>query len=319
MDPGEARRPAAPASPEATGGDIFRPRSSGGGRDAVPRLRTKRPLAVLGSCRRFYDACPTAPTAPRRARLPISTSPSWGVGRMKDCNWIWGVTNPGQTGTRFGPGGPLRTPSSGPRPLRSTSAQGAAHLRAARRRHRADAALETRFSLAQCHADIEAYYRPHRRRGRSPAVGRRRPLDLAPDPERRWAPGGRWGMIHYSTPTPTRPATYEGSKFHHGGPSGRRCSTACSIRAHDPDRHPRLGRLALGVLHRERHGLTMIHAEEGRVALGIPADRRDGPRGSWGTGRPICPSTSIRSTPAFAPGTGTPARSAGSRRARCSR
>ncbi len=164
-----------------------------------------------------------------------------------------------------------------------------------------DVPMQSRFSLEQCHADIEAFYRKMIRAGVVPlsvggdhsitgsilkAVGAERPV----------------GMIHIDAHCDTS-GVYEGSKFHHGGPFRK----AVLDGVLDPHRTIQIGiRGGAEYLWEFSYdsGMTVIHAEE-VPGLGIPAiiDRA---RAVAGDG-PVYLSFDVDGLdPGFAPGTGTP-------------
>ncbi len=164
-----------------------------------------------------------------------------------------------------------------------------------------DVPMQSRFSLDQCHADIEAFYRRMVRAGVVPlsvggdhsitgsilkAVGAERPV----------------GMIHIDAHCDTS-GMYEGSKFHHGGPF--RLAVLDGVL--DPRRTIQIGiRGGAEYLWEFSYdsGMTVIHAED-VPRLGIPAivDRA---RAVAGDG-PVYVSFDVDSLdPGFAPGTGTP-------------
>jgi guanidinopropionase len=164
-----------------------------------------------------------------------------------------------------------------------------------------DVPLRSRFSLDQCHADIEAFFTGVREAGVVPlavggdhsislpilrALGRHRPL----------------GMVHIDAHCDTGGA-FEGSKFHHGGPFRQ----AVLDGVLDPERTIQIGiRGGASYLWEFSHesGMTVIHAEE-LAAMGVPAaiERARAVVGD----EPAYVSFDIDSLdPAFAPGTGTP-------------
>ena len=121
-----------------------------------------------------------------------------------------------------------------------------------------DVPMRSRFSLDQSHEDIEAIYRHIQQAGVIPlsaggdhsvtlpilrALGRERPLAL----------------IHFDAHCDTG-GPFDGSRFHHGGPSARPCSTGAGSHAHHPDRHPRRGRVPVEFSYAS--GMTVIHAED---------------------------------------------------------
>ena len=115
-----------------------------------------------------------------------------------------------------------------------------------------DVPFRSRFSLEESHEDIEAFYAKLVAAGVVPlsvggdhsithpilkAVGTKRPV----------------GMIHIDAHCDTG-GPFEGTKFHHGGPFRKAVlDGVLDPDAHHPDRHPRLGRISVGVLLRVRH------------------------------------------------------------------
>ena len=90
-----------------------------------------------------------------------------------------------------------------------------------------DVPMRSRFSLEQCHADIEAFFTQVVRGRRDPARGRRRSFDHLPDPEgARPRPAGRHGA--YRRPLRHRRAPSKAPSSITADRSGRRCSPACS-------------------------------------------------------------------------------------------
>jgi guanidinopropionase len=164
-----------------------------------------------------------------------------------------------------------------------------------------DVAMESRFDLARCHADIEAFYDRVRRSGVVPlsvggdhsvtqpilkALGKERPL----------------GLVHIDAHCDTA-GEYEGSKFHHGGPFRQ----AVLDGALDPERTIQIGIRGGGEYLWEfsyESGMTVLHTDE-VVAMGIDAVIAKA-RAVVGDG-PTYISFDIDSIdPGFAPGTGTP-------------
>ena len=164
-----------------------------------------------------------------------------------------------------------------------------------------DVPMQSRFSLADCHADIEAYFKGIAAAGVIPlsvggdhsislpvlkALGAQRPL----------------GMIHIDAHCDTS-GEYEGAKFHHGGPFRQ----AVLDGVLDPERVVQIGiRGSAEWLWEFSYdsGMTVIHAEDidtrGLAAVIGKA------RAVVGDG-PIYVSFDIDSIdPGFAPGTGTP-------------
>ncbi|MFN3745183.1 MAG: agmatinase [Hyphomicrobiaceae bacterium] len=164
-----------------------------------------------------------------------------------------------------------------------------------------DVPMRSRFSLDECHADIEAYYREIARAGVTPlsvggdhsitlpilkALGRDRPL----------------GMVHIDAHCDTA-GEYEGAKFHHGGPF----RLAALEGVLDPERVIQIGIRGGAEYLWEfsfESGMTVIHAEE-VAAMGLDAVIARALE-VIGTG-PAYVSFDVDSLdPAFAPGTGTP-------------
>ena len=164
-----------------------------------------------------------------------------------------------------------------------------------------DVPLRSRFSLAECHADIEACFAGIRAAGVRPlAVGGDHSISL---PILRGLAAERpVGMIHIDAHCDTS-GEYEGSKFHHGGPF-RQAVLAGVL---DPERTIQIGiRGGAEYLWEFSYesGMTVLHAEE-VAALGMPAVIERARR-VVGDG-PTYVSFDIDSLdPGFAPGTGTP-------------
>src|SRR5581483_7426880 len=164
-----------------------------------------------------------------------------------------------------------------------------------------DVPLHSRFSLEECHRDIETYYSRVAAAGVAPvsvggdhsitlpileALGAKRPL----------------GLVHIDAHCDTG-GPFEGSKFHHGGPF-RQAVLAGVL---DPERTIQIGiRGGAEFLWEFSYdsGMTVIHAEEFmRLGVGATVERI---RQVIGDG-PAYVSFDVDSLdPAFAPGTGTP-------------
>jgi guanidinopropionase len=164
-----------------------------------------------------------------------------------------------------------------------------------------DVPMRSRFSLEDCHADIESFFRRVVRAGVVPltvggdhsisgsilkAIGAAKPV----------------GMIHIDAHCDTS-GRYEGSKFHHGGPF-REAVLAGVL---DPRRTIQIGiRGGAEYLWEFSYdsGMTVIHAED-VTALGIPAIVA---RARQVVGQdPVYVSFDVDGLdPGFAPGTGTP-------------
>jgi agmatinase len=164
-----------------------------------------------------------------------------------------------------------------------------------------DVPMRSRFSLDECHADIESFYRRVVAAGVVPvsvggdhsmtysilrAVGEKRPV----------------GMVHIDAHCDTS-GSYEGAKFHHGGPF--RLAVLDGVL--DPERTIQIGIRGNAEYLWEfsyDSGMTVIHAEE-IAELGIAAILGKA-REVVGSG-PTYVSFDVDSLdPGFAPGTGTP-------------
>ena len=122
-----------------------------------------------------------------------------------------------------------------------------------------DVPMRSRYDLAGCHADIEAFYRRLVGAGVVPlSVGGDHSISL---PILKAVGGGRpVGMIHIDAHCDTS-GPYEGSKFHHGGPF----RAAVLEGVLDPERTIQIGiRGAAEYLWEFSYesGMTVIHAEE---------------------------------------------------------
>jgi guanidinopropionase len=164
-----------------------------------------------------------------------------------------------------------------------------------------DVPMRSRFSLADCHADIEAFYTRMAKAGVIPlsvggdhsighpilkGLGASRPL----------------GMVHIDAHCDTS-GEYEGAKFHHGAPFRQ----AVLDGVLDPERTIQIGiRGGAEYLWEFSYesGMTVLHAED-VLAMGVDAVVAKA-RAVVGDG-PVYVSFDIDSLdPAFAPGTGTP-------------
>jgi agmatinase len=164
-----------------------------------------------------------------------------------------------------------------------------------------DVPMRSRYSLAECHADIEACYR---RIADTPVI----PLSVGGDHSitgsilKGLAAKRSVGMVHIDAHCDTA-GPYEGSKFHHGGPF-REAVLAGVL---DPTRTIQIGiRGGAEYLWEFSYesGMTVIHAEE-VSDMGIPAVVQRALE-VIGTG-PTYVSFDVDSIdPGFAPGTGTP-------------
>ena len=164
-----------------------------------------------------------------------------------------------------------------------------------------DVPMTSRFSLDQCHADIEAYARTLVRAGCIPlAVGGDHSISL---PILRALGASRpVGLVHINAHCDTSGA-YEGAKFHHGGPF--RLAVLDGVL--DPERTVQIGIRGPAEFLWEfsyDSGMTVIHAET-LDAMGLPAVIAKA-RAVVGDG-PTYVSFDIDSIdPGLDPGTGTP-------------
>jgi guanidinopropionase len=164
-----------------------------------------------------------------------------------------------------------------------------------------DVAMASRFDLAQCHADIEAFYDGVRTAGVIPlSVGGDH--SISQSILRALGRDRTVGMVHIDAHCDTS-GEYEGSKFHHGGPFRQ----AVLDGVLDPERTIQIG-IRGGAEYlwefSTESGMTVLHAED-VVALGLDAVIAKA-RAIVGTG-PTYVSFDIDSIdPGFAPGTGTP-------------
>ena len=270
----------------ASGGDIF-----------DPLFASVAQAQFMGSDRRKWPfaGIPTLLDAPYRA--DAQDLPDFGgldvalVGVPMDL----GVTN--RNGSRFGPRAVRTIERIGPydHVLRC------APFSKARIADIGDVPMQSRYDLALCHADIEAFYKRLVEAGVRPlsvggdhsisssilkAVGERQPV----------------GMIHIDAHCDTA-GPYEGAKFQHGGPF--RLAVLDGVL--DPERTIQIGiRGGAEYLWEFSYesGMTVIHAEE-VPGIGMQA-LIERARAVVGDG-PTYLSFDIDSVdPGFAPGTGTP-------------
>jgi guanidinopropionase len=206
-----------------------------------------------------------------------------------------GVTN--RAGARLGPRAVRAVERIGP----YEHALGIApslHLQAA---DVGDVPMTSRFSLEQCHADIEAFFDKVRATGVIPlavggdhsitypilkALGQERPV----------------GMVHIDAHCDTG-GTFEGSKFHHGGPFRQ----AVLDGVLDPERAIQIGIHGGAEFLWEfsfDSGMTVLYVEE-VVALGAEAVVEKA-RAVIGDGPTYVTFDIDGVDPGFAPGTGTP-------------
>ncbi|MGH8034472.1 MAG: agmatinase, partial [Lysobacterales bacterium] len=206
-----------------------------------------------------------------------------------------GVTN--RTGARFGPRAVRGIERIGP----YEHALALAPMTQLKVADVGDVPMQSRYSLAECHADIEACFTQVVQAGVVPlavggdhsvtgsilkAVGRQRPV----------------GMVHIDAHCDTA-GSYEGSKFHHGGPF-REAVLAGVL---DPHRCIQIGIRGGAEYLWEfsfESGMTVIHAEEfSQIGLEATIARA---RQVVGDGPTYVTFDVDSLDPAYAPGTGTP-------------
>jgi agmatinase len=164
-----------------------------------------------------------------------------------------------------------------------------------------DVPMRSRFSLADCHADIEAFYRRIAAAGVIPlSVGGDH--SIAHPILKALGAGRPLGLVQIDAHCDTS-GEYEGAKFHHGAPFRQ----AVLDGVLDPERTIQIG-IRGGAEYlwefSTESGMTVIHAEEmGEMGLAAVIDKA---RAVVGDG-PVYVSFDIDSLdPAYAPGTGTP-------------
>ncbi len=271
---------------DASGGDIF-----------DPHFASVAQAQFTGSDKRKWPfaGIPTLLDAP--CRSDAQDLPDFGgldvalVGVPMDL----GVTN--RNGSRFGPRAVRTIERVGP----YDHVLKCAPFSKARIADIGDVPMQSRYDLAQCHADIEAFYRRLVGAGVRPlsvggdhsisssilkAVGERQPV----------------GMIHIDAHCDTA-GPYEGAKFQHGGPF--RLAVLDGVL--DPERTIQIGiRGGAEYLWEFSYesGMTVIHAEE---VPGIGMQALIEKARSVICDDPTYLSFDIDSVdPGFAPGTGTP-------------
>lgn len=164
-----------------------------------------------------------------------------------------------------------------------------------------DVPMQSRFSLEQCHADIQAFYKKLGAAGVIPlSVGGDHSISL---PILKALGQGRpLGMVHIDAHCDTS-GEYEGAKFHHGGPF----RLAVLEGVLDPQRTIQIG-IRGGAEYlwefSADSGMTVLHAEDiDRIGIAAVIGMA---RQVVGNG-PVYVSFDIDSVdPGFAPGTGTP-------------
>jgi guanidinopropionase len=271
---------------DAKGGDIFDPEFAAVAAQVFSGAERRKwpfadPATLLGAPFR-----PDAAALPDFGGLDVAL-----IGVPMDL----GVTN--RAGARLGPRAVRAVERIGPYEHALRIAPGV-HLAAA---DIGDVPMQSRFSLDQCHADIEAYFKAVCAAGVIPlavggdhsitysilkAVGRDRPV----------------GMVHIDAHCDTS-GEYEGAKFHHGGPF-RQAVLAGVL---DPERSIQIGIRGGAEFLWEfsfESGMTVLHIEE-VTAMGIPAVIAKA-REVVGDG-PVYVTFDVDGVdPGFAPGTGTP-------------
>ena len=206
-----------------------------------------------------------------------------------------GVTN--RAGARLGPRAVRAVERIGPYE-HALSIAPSLHLRAA---DVGDVPMKSRFSLDGCHADIHAYFELIRAAGVVPlavggdhsitypilkALGKDRPV----------------GMVHIDAHCDTA-GTFEGSKFHHGGPFRQ----AVLDGVLDPERSIQIGIHGGAEFLWEfsfESGMTVLHVED-VAEMGVPAVIEKA-RQVIGDGPTYVTFDIDGIDPGFAPGTGTP-------------
>jgi agmatinase len=271
---------------DAKGGDIFDPEFAAVAAQVFSNPeRRKWPFADVATLL-AAPYRPDAPSLPDFGGLDVAL-----VGVPMDL----GVTN--RAGARLGPRAVRDVERIGPyeHALRVAPS---VHLSVA---DIGDVPMQSRFSLDQCHTDIEAFFTKVCAAGVIPlavggdhsithsilkAVGRDRPV----------------GMVHIDAHCDTA-GEYEGAKFHHGGPF-RHAVLAGVL---DPERSIQIGiRGGAEYLWEFSYesGMTVLHIED-VMAMGIPAVVARA-REVVGPG-PIYVTFDVDAIdPGFAPGTGTP-------------
>jgi len=271
---------------DAKGGDIFDPEFAAVAAQVFSNPERRKwpfadPATLLGAPFR-----PDAASLPDFGGLDVAL-----VGVPMDL----GVTN--RAGARLGPRAVRDVERIGPYDHALRIAPGV-HLSVA---DIGDVPMQSRFSLDQCHVDIEAFFTKVVAAGVVPlavggdhsithsilkAVGRERPV----------------GMVHIDAHCDTA-GEYEGAKFHHGGPF-RQAVLAGVL---DPERSIQIGvRGGAEYLWEFSYesGMTVLHIED-VMEMGIPAVVARA-REVVGSG-PIYVTFDVDAIdPGFAPGTGTP-------------
>lgn len=269
---------------DAGGGDIFDPRFAAVAAGQFQGSKRKWPFAGVPT----FLGAPNRPDALEEGFSDLDVA-LYGV------PMDLGVTN--RAGARLGPRAVRGIERIGP----YEHVLGLAPMQGLRVADVGDAPMRSRYSLPDCHADIEAFVSSVVAAGVAPlgvggdhsiswpilrAVGRERPV----------------GMIHIDAHCDTS-GEYEGSKFHHGGPFRQ----AVLDGVLDPRRTIQIG-IRGGAEYLWEFsfdsGMTVIHAEE-FAAMGVEAAIARA-RAVVGDG-PTYVSFDVDSLdPAFAPGTGTP-------------
>ena len=269
----------------AKGGEIFHPPFAAvAGQEFSKADRRKWPFADVATFLRL-------PYRPEAAGANFDGLDVALVGVPMDL----GVTN--RAGARLGPRAVRAIERIGPYE-HALGIAPALHLRAA---DVGDVPMRSRFSLEECHADIEAFFAKVRDAGVIPlavggdhsitypilrALGKKRPV----------------GMVHIDAHCDTG-GIFEGSKFHHGGPFRQ----AVLDGVLDPERSIQIGVHGGAEFLWEfsfDSGMTVLHIEEvARMGVAAVIEKA---RKLIGDGPTYVTFDIDGVDPGFAPGTGTP-------------
>ncbi len=270
---------------EAQGGDIFDPAFARVAAGQFSGTRRKWPFADVAT----FCGAPYLPDA--------ASSPDFGGLDIAICGvpMDLGVTN--RAGCRLGPRAVRAVERIGP----MDHVTGVAPFTELKIADIGDVPFRSRYSLEQCHEDIEAHFALIHAAGVIPlgvggdhsislpilkALGKDRPV----------------GLLHIDAHADTS-GPYEGSKFHHGGPFRQ----AVLEGVLDPERTIQIGIRGGGEYLWEfstMSGMTMIHANE-VDDMGLDAVIAKA-RAIIGDGPTYVSFDVDALDPAFAPGTGTP-------------
>ena len=270
----------------ATGGEMFNPAFSRVAQSQFQGSETRKwPFSGVATfCGAPYR--PDAPALPDFGGLDIAL-----LGIPMDL----GVTN--RAGTRLGPRAVRAIERIGP----MDHAMGIAPFIDVVVADIGDVPFRSRYSLEQCHEDIEAYLGKIHAAGVIPlSVGGDHSVSL---PILKALGKGRpLGMLHIDAHADTS-APFEGTKFHHGGPFRQ----AVLEGVLDPERTIQIGIRGGAEYLSEfsyESGMTVIHAEDVDT-MGIAAVIAKA-RAVIGDGPTYITFDVDSLDPAFAPGTGTP-------------